>query len=197
MSPVSVNFEFYTFMYLTYIVITLSLLLMTLLVTRTDFLKNYRPGTGEQIYSLSKLQFAFWSQTLFCTLLYIWSRTELATSPDIAIGRTYFFLFGISAFTLLFAQTIHQHTIRTSMTLSRSRQKNYPHPLRDIVSDGRGVRFYRLQYLLSSMGLMIGFIVYIIRNEHAPEIANVVVALTIGSPVLYLVNKFNEYKSVI
>ncbi len=187
--------------YLAYGVIALTILLVMILVLRTDILKDSSALQDRKPYSLARTQLLLWTVIIFCCLVYLWggNGTEACKgmTSDLAVGKTALILLGVSAGTTILGRTIDESD-KKNLDDGKVERLHQNDPsggfLWDILSDNDGISIHRLQNVLFTLLLMIDFIIRVLSDCKMPEFQDTLLILSGVSAGGYLGVKINENK---
>ncbi len=148
------------------------LTLLVVLATRTDILRDPRPGVGEgeyRPYDLGRVQTAFWFFIISSSYVWIW----LITGDLESLTPSAFGLMAINAATVLGPRLIDLTGTETGQTVIGRESLLTGLPAKgfftDILSDAYGYSFHRFQLVLWSLLLGVMFLYFVYDNFAMPN----------------------------
>lgn len=189
--------------YLALLIIILAIVLLFILIKKTDLLKDESTCPDNKPYSLSKTQLAFWTLIVFSSFVYIISKLDFIITSDFTLNETALLLLGISGATTILGKTID------SSDRGKANKANSVAPppavpktlhqddcsegfLTDILSDANGISIHRFQNVIFTVVLMIAFVAYVLSECKMPDWDPTLLTLMGISSAGYLGVKINE-----
>lgn len=182
-------------MELAYGVIVLTIILGMVLIFKTEIIKDTGVSPTGKPYSLARTQLMFWTLIIFCCFVYIWGFS--ADINKVELGKTALILLGISTGTVIIGKSIDDADKRE---LAKGNIENLIQDspsggfLWDILTDGKGISIHRLQNVLFTLALMIGFTMSVYYYSKMPDFDETLLTLSGVSSAGYLGVKLNENK---
>ena len=182
-------------MALPYGVILLTITLGMVLIFKTDIIKDTSVTPTGKPYSLARTQLMCWTLIIFCCFIYIWGFSKDINKVE--LGKTTLILLGISTGIVMVGKSIDdsdKQELEKGNIKSLIQDSPSGGFLWDILTDRKGISIHRLQNVLFTVALMIGFIVSVYYSSKMPEFDETLLILSGVSSAGYLGVKLNENK---
>ena len=179
---------------LSIIIIVLATGLLTVLMLKTDLLKDESSCIGNKPYSLSKVQLALWSLVVFSCFVYLIGQDGFVFGKDFSINETALILLGISGVTTVIGNTIDSSDVQNPSVTARHQDDCSEGFWRDILSDKNGISIHRYQNVIFTAILLVAYIAFVTKEGKMPDWDGTVLTLMGISSAGYLGVKMNENK---
>jgi hypothetical protein len=182
-------------MYLAWGVIVLTIVLMLILISLTDVLKDTSTIGVRKPYSLARTQAVLWTTIIFCCFIFIWGKSDFIIQVE--FGKTALVLLGISLGTTMVGKAIDkadQKNLKDGIINNIHQNDPSNGFWWDILTDKEGISIARIQNVLFSVALMVGFVIYVAEKCKMPVYDDTLLILSGVSSAGYLGVKSNENK---